>query len=193
MKLHTIGTALVSLIAASAIAAPTPTPDEAAATTPATFDLAIGGGRFDMSELQSSSLFYANSSAYLGQIKYQSYSEPLIVSGASRASSGLTFQSIHDAPTGWQDMYVVPHRSLPVAFGPPHGSPPAGVRSTGFAFDKAGALENHGVNLFYACQDRDLEALHAYQIYWIADGWPRNLTCKGPIGIHAANACARAL
>jgi hypothetical protein len=45
------------------------------------FALTIGGGRFDPSYLQTFKLSYANSSAWTGQIKYQDYSEPLIVSG----------------------------------------------------------------------------------------------------------------
>jgi len=159
------------------------------------YDLAIGGGRFDMSELQSYSLFYANSSAYIGQIKYQIYSEPLIVSGAANGIDTLTFQSIHTSPTGWQQMYVVPRQSKPVAFSPPHGSPPAGTRANEFRFGFNGGLLNHGLNYFYACQDTagTLAAIHSYQLWWIADGFPHGWTCKGPLYIHAADGCARGI
>ncbi|OAP62789.1 hypothetical protein AYL99_02016 [Fonsecaea erecta] len=160
-----------------------------------TYDLAIGGGRFNMNELQSYSLFYANSSAYIGQIKYQSYSEPLIVSGAKNGIDTLTFQSIHTSPTGWQQMYVVPQQSKPVGFSTPHGSPPSGVRTNEFSFTWNGSLQNHGRNFFYACQDAagTLAAINSYQIWWIADGFPRGWTCKGPLNIHAADGCARSL
>ncbi|KIY04060.1 uncharacterized protein Z520_00752 [Fonsecaea multimorphosa CBS 102226] len=160
-----------------------------------TYDLAIGGGRFNLNELQSYSLFYANSSAYIGQIKYQSYSEPLIVSGARNGIDTITFQSIHSSPTGWQQMYVVPGQSKPVGFSVPHGSPPAGVRTNEFSFTWNGSLQNHGRNFFYACQDAagTLAAIHSYQIWWMANGFPRNWTCKGPLNIHVADGCARSL
>ncbi|KIW86314.1 hypothetical protein Z517_01710 [Fonsecaea pedrosoi CBS 271.37] len=161
----------------------------------AVYDLAIGGGRFNMNDLQSYSLFYANSSAYIGQIKYQSYSEPLIVSGGRNGVDTLTFQSIHASPTGWQQMYVVPRQSRPVGFSTPHGSPPAGVRTNEFSFNWNGALQNHGRNFFYACEDNAgaLAAIHSWQIWWIADAFPRNYTCRGPLHIHIADGCARGL
>ena len=160
---------------------------------PSTYTLQIGGGRFNMNELQSFSLFYANSSAYIGQIKYQIYSEPLIVSGAKGGSDGISFQSIHQSPTGWQNMYVVPRQSRPVGFSVPHGSAPAGTRTNRFNFNFAGGLMNNGLNLFYACQDNNLRAMHTYQIYWLAGGFPRNMSCKGPLFIRAGDSCARNL
>ncbi|KAK5261496.1 hypothetical protein LTR40_002082 [Exophiala xenobiotica] len=161
--------------------------------TPNSYDLAIGGGRFDMSDLQSFSLFYANSSAYIGQIKYQVYSEPLIVSGAQNGMDTITFQSIHSNPTGWQQMYVTTHQSRPVGFSPPHGSAPQGTRTNEFGFNFRGQLQNHGLNLFYACRgfNDSLATLHSYQIYWLAAGFPRAMVCKGPLAIHAANGCTR--
>jgi hypothetical protein len=157
------------------------------------YELSIGGGKFDMSELQSFSLFYANSSAYIGQIKYQSYSEPLIVSGARGRTDTITFQSIHSSPTGWQQMYVVPRQSRPVGFSTPHGSPPAGVRVGEFGFARNGGLENRGLNLFYFCRQPfgELAKTHTYQLYWLAGGIPRNLTCRGPAYIHATDGCSR--
>jgi hypothetical protein len=164
---------------------------EARQDTSGNYALAIGGARFDMSELQSHNLFYANTSAYIGQIKYQIYSEPLIVSGASPNSDSILFQSIHANPTGWQNMYLVPRQSKPIGFSTPHGSAPAGTRTTGFGFNRFGSLVNRGNNLFYACQNDQLKALHAYQIWWLAGPRPAGWTCKGPIHIHAADGCAR--
>ncbi|KAK5264912.1 hypothetical protein LTR96_009711 [Exophiala xenobiotica] len=203
MKLSNLLT-LTSALLATTIAAPIEEatefgPDlEDRASNPSTYTLQIGGGRFDLNELQSLSLFYANTSAYLGQIKYQIYSEPLIVSGAQRDGSGgdgISFQSIHQSPTGWQNMYVVPRQSRPVGFSVPHGSAPAGTRTNGFSFNPAngGSLVNNGFDLFYACQDRNLAAMHTYQIYWLAGGFPRNMSCKGPLHIRAGDGCARDL
>src|SRR5690348_15018955 len=104
----------LGLSSASPITEPEPQPEpetDMMSRDTTSYSLAIGGGRFDISELQSLSLFYANSSAFIGQIKYQIYSEPLIVSGAQNGIDTITFQSIHSSPTGWQQMYVIPHQS----------------------------------------------------------------------------------
>jgi hypothetical protein len=192
--------ALLSLVAASPIEIRDEPDDEhpqdLQGRSLPSFDLAVGGGRFDMSELQSYSLFYANSSAYIGQIKYQTYSEPLIVSGAQNGIDTLTFQSIHSSPNGWQQMYVTPRQSKPVGFSTPRGSPPQGVRVNEFSFNwNRSGLQNHGRNLFYACQDAGgkLAALHSYQIWWMGDGFPSRWSCRGPINIRAADGCARSL
>jgi hypothetical protein len=73
--------------------------------------LFINGGRFDINYLQTFRLSYANSSAYLGAVKYESYSEPLIVNALSgNAADGFSFLSIHQSPTGYQQMYVEHHK-----------------------------------------------------------------------------------
>jgi hypothetical protein len=162
-------------------------------TASGNFGLSIGGGRFDLNYLQSLRLFYANTSAYIGQIKYESYSEPLVVSGAGVAGSGdgLTFLSIHSAPTGFQQAYVVPHQTQPMGFSLPHGGPPPGVRTTGWAFDGNGVLTNNGRNLFYACQNAEQAAINTYQIWWWGAGEPNGVSCKGPLAIKQSDACAR--
>jgi hypothetical protein len=157
------------------------------------FGLVIGGARFDPNYLQTFALSYANTSAYLGQIKYQEYSEPLVVSGAgvNNASNGLSFLSIHQAPTGYQEMYIVPHQTQPVGFSVPHGGTPAGVRTTGFGFNNAGILMNNRRNLFFACQNAELAAINSYQIWWFGAGEPDGVSCVGPLGIKKSDACAR--
>lgn len=157
------------------------------------FGLSITAAQFDINYLQSFRLFYANSSAYIGQIKYQEYSEPLVVQGANinGAADGLSFNSIHSAPTGFQQMYVVPHQTQPVGFSVPHGGPPAGVRTTGFSFGPAGNLRNNGRKLFYACQNAADAEINSYQIWWFGDGEPNGVSCKGPINIQQSDGCAR--
>lgn len=170
-----------------------PMVQERQTTAQGNFGLAIGGGRFDPNYLQSFRLFYANSSAWLGQIKYQAYSEPLVVSGAGLAGNadGLGFLSIHQAPTGFQDAYIVPHQTQPIGFSTPHGAPPQGVRTTGWAFNGNGVLTNNGHNLFYACQNAEQAAINSYQIWWWGAGEPNGVSCKGPLSIKEADACAR--
>jgi hypothetical protein len=183
-----------ALTAAALIATTTASPVlQERQTAQGNFALAIGGGRFDPNYLQSFKLFYANTSAWIGQIKYQSYSEPLIVSGADVAGNadGLSFLSIHSAPTGFQDAYIVPHQTQPIGFSIPLGSPPPGVRTTGWAFDGNGILTNNGYNLFYACQNAEQAAINSYQIWWWGAGEPNGVSCKGPLAIKQADACAR--
>lgn len=146
---------------------------------------------FDINELYTFRVLYANSSAYLGGVKFQSYSEPLVVGNLTVDQSSLAFQSIHSSPTGFQLMYLYPYESKPVWFSVPHGSPPAGVVTAGFSFSQEGALLNWGANNFHACRDAKLEDLNAYQIYWFGAGSPAGLNCTGPITIIADDACSR--
>ena len=181
--------AATALMASSATAAPL---SERQTSTDG-YGLSISGGRFDVNYLQTLRLSYANTSAYLGQIKYQEYSEPLVVSGAgvNGASDGLSFLSIHSSPTGFQEMYVVPHETQPVGFSVPHGGAPAGVRTSGFSFGPGGNLLNNGKNLFYACQNAEQAAIDSYQVWWFGAGEPNGVSCKGPIGIKQSDGCAR--
>ncbi|RVX65965.1 hypothetical protein B0A52_09850 [Exophiala mesophila] len=153
--------------------------------------LYITGADFDISELYTFRVLYANSSAYLGGVKFQSYSEPLVVGNLAAHQSSLTFQSIHSSPTGFQLMYLYPYESRPVWFSVPHGSPPLGVLTAGFSFSQDGALMNWGANHLHACRNAKLENLNAYQIYWFGSSSPAGFNCTGPIAIVAGDACSR--
>ena len=153
--------------------------------------LYINGGAFNLNYLQTFRVSYANSSAYLGAIKYQSYAEPLVTNNLAPGTDGLSFLSIHSSPTGYQQMYVVPHQSEPIGFSVPHGGSPQGVRTTGFSFASDGGLRNNGLNLFYACQNAELDSLQSWEVYWMAAGTPAGMHCKGPIKIQAGDACSR--
>jgi hypothetical protein len=122
------------------------------------FALTIPGGNFNINYLQALDVYCADDGAYLGEIRYQLYSEPLIVSGAgvsAGSGSGLTFESIHSTANGGQEAYFVPKQTKPIGFSAPHGTPPAGVRISSFAFNGSGTLTNNGLNSFYACQMRN--------------------------------------
>lgn len=74
-------------------------------------------------------LYYANSSAYIGQIRYAEYSEPLII------DAGGSFLSQHQAPTGFQYAYVFAGQSTPISWTVPHGPViPEGASAIGFNF-----------------------------------------------------------
>lgn len=182
-------TGLVSLFAIGASALPSRLSTRQALDN--NIGLSVTAADFDINELQTFRVSYANTSAYIGQIKYQSYSEPLIVGDLNTDDNSVTFLSIHASPTGYQQMYVVPHESQPVGFSVPHGSAPSGARTDGFTIDMNGNLLNNGLNLFFACQDGALAAMNSYQIYWLAGGDPEGMSCKGPITIQNSDACAR--
>jgi len=163
-----------------------------------TFGLTVGEeGLFSISDLQTFKLSYANNSAYFGQIKYQQYSEPLVLSGAETAgdtAGGLSFLSIHAAPTGAQYGYIMPNKTAPLQFTVPHtgGEMPNGAVSTGFYFSGGGPLLWNGENKFWACQNPEVAALESYQVWWNgADELPLGVNCKGPIGLGMIDGCQR--
>jgi len=186
-----ISTFLVGMVALLTTASAAPTNLAPRQSASSNIGLYINGSNFDINYLQTYRLQYANTSAYLGEVKYQSYAEPLVVNSLTAGTDGFSFLSIHSSPTGFQQMYVVPHKSQPIGFSVPHGGPPAGVRTTGFSFGARGQLLNNNLNLFFACQDEALADLHAYQIYWMAGRVPEGMTCRGPIKISAGDACSR--
>jgi len=154
------------------------------------FGLSVGlEGIFDISEVQTFKFSYANNSAYFGEIKYQQYSEPLVLNGAKVAgdtTGGLSFLSIHAAPTGSQYAYIEPTKTAPLQFTVPHtgGEMPADAVSTGFYFSGGGPMLYNGDNKFWACQNPELKALNSYQIWWNGAGeFPLGIDCKGPIGM----------
>jgi hypothetical protein len=74
-------------------------------------------------------LYFANNSAFIGQVRYQSESEPLIIS----AESGFTSQ--HQAPTGFTSAYLTPGKTSALQWTIPHsGLIPEGASPVGFNF-----------------------------------------------------------
>lgn len=162
------------------------------------FGLSVGEeGLFDLSEVQTFKFSYANNSAYFGEIKYQQYSEPLVLNGAQVAgdtTGGLNFLSIHAAPTGSQFAYIEPTKTTPLQFTVPHtgGEMPADAVSTGFYFSGGGPLMWNGQNNFWACQNPELQAMNSWQIWWNGAGtFPLGIDCLGPIGANQIDPCQR--
>lgn len=76
--------------------------------------------------------FFRSGSAFIGNVKYKTYSEPLLLSGGSPEYMH-SFTSFHASPTGWQNIYILPAESKPISFTVPHsGAVPAGAQRTGF-------------------------------------------------------------
>ncbi|KIX96557.1 uncharacterized protein Z520_07823 [Fonsecaea multimorphosa CBS 102226] len=193
-----LSTAAASLALLSATASAMPLQAEKRQAVDGTFGLSVGEeGLFDISEVQTFKFSYANNSAYFGEIKYQQYSEPLVLSGAKVAGDtegGLSFLSIHSSPTGWQNAYIEPTKTAPLQFTLPHagGNMPADAVSTGFSFSGGGPLLWNGENKFWACQNPQLVALNTYQIWWNGAGkFPLGVDCKGPIGADMIDGCQR--
>ncbi|KAI5808250.1 hypothetical protein DFH27DRAFT_303013 [Peziza echinospora] len=89
---------------------------------------------------------YANSSAYIGDIKYNTYSEPLILSYPDASVGRLSFTSYHSAPTGWQNLLIFPTENKGISFTIPHsGAVPPTAAVSGFTVD-VGGTELFGYN-----------------------------------------------
>ena len=162
------------------------------------FGLSVAAdNNFDISSILYPKLSFANGSAYFGEVKYQFYSEPLVLSGAGVAgdvNGGLSFLSIHSSPTGYQYGYIRPNATAPMGFSVPHtgGVIPVDAVSTGFSFSGGGPLVWEGKNQFWACQNPELVAMNTYQVWWNGAGeFPVGVDCKGPIGIDEIDGCQR--
>lgn len=181
--------AIITFLSTLALTTANPTPLDPRTDTPVPYPLTTPGRIFPTGTLATNTFYYANSSVYLGEIKYQTYSEPLLVTGASDSSTIISFQSIHSVPTGSQRLYLWPRQSKPLGFSIPHGSPPQGSRSGAWAFDGQGNLENNRRNLLYACQNEELEAINSWQMWWIAGDWPEGWDCRGPVNFKRGEGC----
>ncbi len=179
---------VLSLFAVGTVAAPLEARQD---TTNTNIGLYVNSPQFDINYLQTFRVSYANSSAYIGEIKYQAEAEPLVIGNFNGPDNSVSFLSIHQSPTGFQQMYIVPHQTQPVGFSVPHGGAPQGVSTTGFSFGPRGALLHNGNNKFYACQNAELAAENTYQIWWWGAGQPGAMSCQGPIKISSGDACSR--
>jgi hypothetical protein len=123
-------------------------------------------------EIMYTNLMFANNSAYIGQIRYEIYSEPLIIG----PYGGFTSQ--HQSPTGFVSAYVYPGETAPLQFTTPHsGLVPAGASTTGFNFTGQLWSVNGTTNAWVACPieySSDGNWTTA-QIYW--QGGAVNTSC----------------
>lgn len=194
--MHFKSTAVASLavLAAAASASPMEMSNPPPQKPSGKFGLAIAAKRaIDLNEVHSTELVYANNSMYLGQIRYQQYAEPLVLTGAYQGDDvqgGLSFTSVHSTPTGFQDAFVELNHTAPVQFTGPHSAAkPDDAVTSPFYFstqsDRVPATLNwNSENRFFACQTDELKALKSYQIWWQAnDAFPAGVHCKGPINI----------
>merc|ERR1712110_136758 len=161
MKLTTL---LFSALAAAA-------PSVLAGATPALFDLTSTTDGLD--GLVWSNCMYSLGSVYIGNVKYSTGSEPLLLSGGS-SEYGISFTSFHAAPTGWQSMYVFPNASKPIGFTTPHsGSVPAGAQLVGFGSWNGKFKLDTGsgpAEKWMACKVPETEANGSWKIHWDGKG-----------------------
>ncbi|KAF8545319.1 hypothetical protein BDD12DRAFT_721696 [Trichophaea hybrida] len=122
-----------------------------------------------------SKLMYANGSAYVGNIKYSIFSEPLeLFAGLSNI-----FTSIHSPPTGWRTFYVYANESKPIGLTTPHsGFIPIGAQTTGFKKVKELFLLDRGTGKgpegrWKACPVPENIEQGTWGIYW--DGGKKGL------------------
>jgi hypothetical protein len=134
-------------------------------------------------------VMFANGTAYVGDIKYSIYSEPLlsnfpppslfltdggknIVTGGKDALAH-TFTSFHQTPTGWQTLYVLADQSRGMGFSTPHSASfPEGAVYRGFGAGHGGFLVldrggGGGVQeLWVACRVSEAAARGSWAIVW---------------------------
>ncbi|MCJ1303923.1 hypothetical protein MMC08_006734 [Hypocenomyce scalaris] len=176
--------AAVRLFTASSVGA---APLRARQSTAETFSLVVNGtdATANFVNLGSFVVSYAEDAAWIGRIKQEVYAEPLLLSG----TDGLTFQSYHIDPNGYQNLYIVPNATGPVGFSTPHSFPPASTQTTGFGFSAEGVLEINGENNFIACNSTDNPQIASYQVWWNGNGLLQGMECLTDIQLIQAAGC----
>ncbi|KAI5847594.1 hypothetical protein BZA05DRAFT_126975 [Tricharina praecox] len=162
MKFTTLLLSAIVLLAPSAVHA-----DD----TPALFDLSSSTDGLD--GLVWNNVMFSGGNAYVGNVKYASSSEPLLLSGGS-PSYGISFTSFHATPTGWRTLYVFANASAPLAFTTPHSaSIPAGAQTVGFgSWDGKFQLDTGSgpAEMWVACKSPETEASGSWKINWDGNG-----------------------
>ncbi|TAQ88790.1 hypothetical protein B7494_g2886 [Chlorociboria aeruginascens] len=147
-----------------------------------TFILNTTASGIDINSIQTPSVSFANQTMWIGEIKYQLYSEPLINYGST---SQVFFLSYHQSATGWQEAYVYPNSTAAVAFTVAHSGyvAPPGATTVGFGVDADGYLIFNGENKFIGCNDGLASEAGSYQVYWYGGeaALPSGLNCTGTL------------
>ncbi|KAF8538363.1 hypothetical protein BDD12DRAFT_806187 [Trichophaea hybrida] len=116
----------------------------------------------NVTDLIYSTFMFANDSAYVGNIKYDVFSEPLLL------GSKTEFTSFHSSPTGWQNLYIFPNKTAPVGFNTPHTmSIPEGAQEYGFTSDNGMFKYDSGKGpkaLWAVCPVK--KEAGSWQLYW---------------------------
>ncbi|KAE8453002.1 hypothetical protein EG329_012189 [Mollisiaceae sp. DMI_Dod_QoI] len=132
---------------------------------------------------------FANHSMWIGGMKYQSYSEPLIVKLI--IGGHLKFTSWHETPLGFSYPYIFDTKTAPVGFKDPRSSSiPAGATPYHIRFNKEGILTYNGKNKFVGCRNEEMAKLHTFQIWWQGAGPLEGWNCSTPLIFYAGSPSA---
>ena len=128
--LFTAATALIALGASSVSAAPLQPRQSTSDCNIDTYQLTASLPFVPpYTEVMYTNLMFANNSAFIGQVRYQQESEPLIISALG------AFTSQHSSPTGFTSAYVFEGQTTPLQFTRAHAAlVPAGASNQGFNF-----------------------------------------------------------
>jgi len=164
----------VSLIAFAAAAM-----SATAIDLPDIFSLSVPRTGFPQDFIWNNLMYVTNTtsfvgSAWVGNIRYDLASEPLLATGGQE----IGFTSIHQALTGFTALYVFPNASLPLGFTVPHsGAVPDGAVTDGFFLtpNNTFAFQAASPEQWFACEEEfnggaDASTKTSYKIYWDGAG-----------------------
>ncbi len=105
-------------------------------------------------------LYSVNGTVWIGDVRYQQESEPLIM---SLKNGSIEFLSIHSSPTGSQSLLYSSKETVPLNLTTPHGPSIGNMNATGFEIIK-GNLTIDGKQSWTACNGTGQE--DSMQINW---------------------------
>ncbi|KAI9843744.1 MAG: hypothetical protein M1837_006104 [Sclerophora amabilis] len=192
-------TLLLALCASASVLAAAG-PQQPVAKGPYLLEINVTESGLNMADIGSNTVIsYANSSIFIGGVKTEIYSEPLILTGGD----SLHFTSWHQHALGQQKLYIHQNLSKPVGLASPKSNVPKigemaekssqgdlvergsnlmtpqwefavpeGAIETGFGYDGELRLNHDGKYDFVGCQTEALKNIKTYQVYWTGAGVP---------------------
>ncbi|KUJ11972.1 uncharacterized protein LY89DRAFT_217775 [Mollisia scopiformis] len=124
-------------------------------------------------------------SIWLGNIKYDAFSEPFVPQVFE--DGGIQWTSWHSSPTGFTHPWILESKTAPVGFTRPHSMSGDPEGSTDLLeFNPDGVLTSNGANKFVGCQTEEQlkKNNRTYQIWWQGAGPVPGVECTSIVVLY---------
>ncbi|KAF8459153.1 hypothetical protein BDZ91DRAFT_742247 [Kalaharituber pfeilii] len=133
---------------------------------------------------------YYNQSLYVGDVRMYEWTTERFVFYIGAGASRIQFQSWHQTPTGWQNLYIYPNTTRAVGFTMPHSMAiPANATADDFNLGCNGLLQHRHMSRWHACPVPGPKDRIWYQIVWVGVSDNAPAACI-PVDLKAESLCS---